>query len=71
MFSPKSYFDRENENRKDESEDLGDDVKNEEEAMNVSETNKCYVYGQCQVWSLCKIYVKQINCVTILSGIFH
>ena len=22
--------------------------------MNVSETNKCYVYGQCQVWSLCQ-----------------
>ena len=38
----------------DESDDLGDDLKNEDEAMNVSETNKCYVYGQCQVWSLCQ-----------------
>ena len=53
MFSPKSYFDRENENREDEGENLVEDVKNEE-AMNISETNKCYVYGQCQVWSLCQ-----------------
>ena len=52
MFSPKSYFDRENENREDEGENLVvEDVKNVE-AMNISETNKCYVYGQCQVWSL-------------------
>ena len=57
-MSPILSFIRENENKEDEDEDLEDNIKDEgegiEEAIDRSVEKKCYVYGQCQVWSPCQ-----------------